>query len=1463
MPTRFICIFYVTMLCAQQPSASSRGVEMLISKAQALEARGRVDLAAQTWQQLLMINPNQLEALAGLARVARSQGKVAESEQYLNRLRTLNPANPVIVEIESLSAEKKRRSPDLEEASRLAASGQNEKAVAAYKRAFGAKVPPDLIVPFYETLAATPTGWEQATEALDQALRANPTSDRYRLSLGRLYTYRPATRMKGLALLQQVSGQFAPEAHLAWRRALEWENGSARSASSLGEYLTRYPEPEIELLAKRLPPVSSPSGTGGQDLRKAYLALKSQEPLEAERLFGDALAKNPKQVNALTGLGFVRMKQKDFAGALKNFEAAQAAGPDSRAIRDAIKEAKFWLTMQNGDEALRAGQSGEAAGYFQKALNGRPGDPAAMEGYAGALMQHGEYAAALPILERLVKEDPSRSENWKNLIIVTRYTAGPQAALALVSKIPANSTAKLNGDLEYLAALAEYQQLAGRGSEARRTFAQVIGVAEKTQTALAPDLCLQLAGLYLSFDSATSAVKLYHSALVAAPTNLDAWEGFLLASNRAKLFAPALKTLETLPGSVHEAAQARPSFLRAVAALETSVGDLALADSLLTRALTLETTEGKEPSFYTQVQIAQLRLEQGKAQEASSRFSDLAQGFPENGDIWKGLVMALQKSGSFDQALEAVHRVPATAASALAGDPDYIASLASLYRETNSTEEAAAFLQDATKRFAAEGRSIPPSLTIQLGWLLLDHPGRERDLFVLLRNARTRTDLKPEERRAINDIWTTWFIRSADASIKNGDSARAVSVLESGIRMLPAEHRLQRALGATLLAAGDPRRATSVYKAAGLQGATAPEYLAAVGASAAAGEDRIAHAWLKEALTKFPSDTELLSLAGKQAAAKGDFKKAEGFWQLALKQLQNKTQENVAESLRTGENPIRDLKLSDSTDQAGAILLSSAGSTIAPLSESAGTLRYRLPWNAEPSTTQPGSHSTDPAILADKDNHSSQRANRLIARLNTPPDATSPQTGSELQTVPFETPSAPARLLVTATKDVAPQMLASVQGRETKADLKAPPLEDSQLKSLSALEPPPSRERVTPSADLAALLEPTLPVVVAPSERDQILDQIKAVENRNSPYLGIGGNVVSRSGQAGFERMMLQESTFESSTVLRGDLRASLIGRSVFADASTPNGLSTDRYGLLPQGDTFNAPSVNGFGAEAQLSGKTFGLRVGTTPQGFPIRNILGGFRFRPGNGPITLTVDRDSVKDTILAYAGAQDPVSHRIWGGVMANSASATGNFGNEKSGAYFNLGFQYITGQAVQTNNRVDGTLGTYWRLVHTSVGSLSAGVNLFAMHYEKNLRYFTLGQGGYFSPQRFFLFNVPVTWSGRAKRIDYVVATSVGAQSFMEQASPYFPLDTLIQGKAGPYYPELSSSGLSYNFDFRAAYQIAENWFLVGYANVNNARFYSQQSAGISIRYSFGARPLGADLSIPSVPDWRGRQPFGLP
>jgi cellulose synthase operon protein C len=256
---------------------------------------------------------------------------------------------------------------------------------------------------------------------------------------------------------------------------------------------------------------------------------------------------------------------------------------------------------------------------------------------------------------------------------------------------------------------------------------------------------------------------------------------------------------------------------------------------------------------------------------------------------------------------------------------------------------------------------------------------------------------------------------------------------------------------------------------------------------------------------------------------------------------------------------------------------------------------------------------------------------------------------------------------------------------------------------------------------------------------------------------------------------------------------------------------------------------------------------------------VIAGFRFQPGNGPFTLLLERDNVKDTMLSYAGVRDPQSGQVWGGVMANSASLLGHWGDDKSGFYASAGYQALNGRNVTSNRALNGNFGTYFKVASSTEGNLTVGLNFSAMHYDKNLRYFTLGQGGYFSPQQYYLFNVPFRWSGTYHhRLQYVVGGSLGLQHFEEDA-PGSLVDAALQGKKAGLY---ASTGANFNFESQLNYQVAPHWLIGSWVNANNARNYVSYSAGLFVKYTFQARPLSFDNPVTSVPDWRGQQPFTL-
>jgi hypothetical protein len=272
----------------------------------------------------------------------------------------------------------------------------------------------------------------------------------------------------------------------------------------------------------------------------------------------------------------------------------------------------------------------------------------------------------------------------------------------------------------------------------------------------------------------------------------------------------------------------------------------------------------------------------------------------------------------------------------------------------------------------------------------------------------------------------------------------------------------------------------------------------------------------------------------------------------------------------------------------------------------------------------------------------------------------------------------------------------------------------------------------------------------------------------------------------------------------------------------------------------------SGVGGEFQMTTKNIGLAVGYTPYGFLVNNFTGHGQWRPFGGHVSLFADRDSVKDTQLSYAGLRDPgtisavYDGNIWGGVVATGGGLRFDVGNEKSGLYVTGDGSQLTGYHVLDNVKYEGSMGAYFRVKQfPGYGSLNVGATFFGMHYDYNERGMTYGQGGYFSPNVYFLAAVPITYTGYYKTdFHYTINGSVGVQTFQEAAAPYYPLDLALQTSSNnPYYPLNSNTGLNYAVDAQGSYRIADHWYVGAFVTGNNTNNYNTVSGGFFVRYLF--------------------------
>ena len=104
-----LCLSSASAQTSNQTGKESQAEKDLISKAEALESRGRPDIAVQVWQQILAADPNNAEALAGVARDYRLSGNSTASDEALDKLRKINPADPNIGRIQTLTSNKSAR----------------------------------------------------------------------------------------------------------------------------------------------------------------------------------------------------------------------------------------------------------------------------------------------------------------------------------------------------------------------------------------------------------------------------------------------------------------------------------------------------------------------------------------------------------------------------------------------------------------------------------------------------------------------------------------------------------------------------------------------------------------------------------------------------------------------------------------------------------------------------------------------------------------------------------------------------------------------------------------------------------------------------------------------------------------------------------------------------------------------------------------------------------------------------------------------------------------------------------------------------------------------------------------------------------------------------------------------------------------------------------------------------------
>ena len=1528
--TRTLAILLMAIFVAISAAAQTQGIDILLSKARSLEARGRMDLAAQNWHQVLLANPNQVEALAGLARYAKENGQAAEERDYIGRLKKINPKDPEIAAIEKMRVITPQERDRLNEAGRLAMQRKPDEAMKIYREVFGNEPPSGKWAePYYETEAASSGGREKAIAQLRSLCASDRNNEIYHFWLGRVLVNDAKTRMEGLQKLESLHDPGAVEqARTVWRQALLWEKENPAVLSSVNAYLQRYPDQELQNVQKSLQQKQEHLEEEASKAR-GFQALQGKDLATAEQKFEDVLRRSPDDANAVAGLAFVRLNQKRFDDAVTLFVRARALSPKRADVRDGYETAKFWSLMQRGSAALQQNQPEVATAAYQEALALHPRDEQAMlglaqadvrekklpdaesqftqvlnqspnntdaitglaflrvqqkqfdqaaelfdkarkllpnrpnieqaykdakywsfmqhgaqeldrgradaaisdyrqalairpaavdglQGLAGAAERGGNYAEAAQAYQQLTSINPADTQNWLGLMRVQIAGKDAKGAIATAQRIPPTIKSLVETRPDYLSQLALEYFKANQPEQGKQMLERAMAGATSSEPEHAVNARLEIASTLVKDGEPDRAIEIYRQTTQLHPKNAIAWEGLIGAYSQQRDYAHAKSAVGSMPRDVFNAAAEKSGFLNSVAAVYSADGDCSRAEQLLSRSFSLDRAAGRPPDENAQLLLADIwRREQNYA-KAGQAYREVISRDPNSADAWQGYVTVLHEQHDERALVSESQRMPRAVRAQLERNPGFLVLLAGAQSTLGHNAEGLQLLQQARQEYVSQNQTPPTDLDLQIAWAMLNDQRSDPRLF--LQKVKSRSDLTDKQHEAIDEIWSTWSVRMADEAMKDKKPERAISVLMEAQRDLPRDPKIYATLASVYARRHDYQKAMSVYESWGMKGAEPGDYRAAAGTALAWHKDQLLDLYLNEGLQAYPDDPALLEMKGKLTIAHGNYKQGQIYLKSALRAAKNPAAQR--ESF-TGRNSSLD-RLRSESDGGGSVS-SSVSTSQVPGCRPA--ISYVRPQHARLILASAGE--------TDQDNASQPQSGQTPAN-QTPPSQNPADQNPTNQNPANQAPANQAPANQAAPIQTTPTQPAPTETAPTQNNPE-PTNGDPVLKS---------RNSVTAQS--------------SPEQQERLQDEIDVVQNRNTPYADMGTTGTGRAGDPGIDRLIVIDGFGGASAVGGNTVRLSLDAHGLYLFSGTPNGASKSRFGTLAPGATFGQQSTGGMTGELQLSTSTFGLDFGATPHGFPIQNVTGGLRFRPLNGPFTFTAIRDSVKDSMLSYAGVRDPGTGIIWGGVASNTGIVQFDHKNKHAGGYANVTYSYLTGMNVPTNWSASGTAGFY---IVVAKG-LSVGLGATGMHYDKNLSYFSLGQGGYFSPQRYGLAAIPISWFSRHERFEYEIRASLGAQYIGQDASQYFPTRLNTTPPNLGFYASTTDVGPNYSFLGRLGYRIAPHAYFETFATASNARNYATQTVGFSLKIMVHPLPTHTDLHVDSVPDWKGNQPFGI-
>lgn len=1459
-------MFGLLATLAAAGGAQEDPVKVLVDQGKYWQARGRADRAAESWQKILRLDPNQPEALYGMGVSELEAGRADSARSYLDRLNRVQPNSALSKQLaQSIQRGSAGTRQQVEQARELARSGQPEEAVKRYEQAAGGAVPQgDLALEYYQTLGGTAQGWEQARRGLEQIARNNPADARAQLALAQHLTYRDATRRDGIRQLETLATRpdVGAQAAEGWRRALNWLGGRPADAPYYQAWLATHPDDatiRAKLDAITRQGETERAATPAADplravVQQGFAALNAGDQVRAAERFQSVLTQRPNDADALGGMGVLRLKQEKFAEANDFLERAARNGAGTR-YRQAQNSAQYWLLVQQATAAREAGNRAQARQLLERAVRLDASETSAQVALADLLAEDRQYAQAEAAYRRVLQRQPDNPDATRGLVSVLTAQNKSTEALALVERMTPTQRDKVGsvGRLRADQARAQARQAlqAGDVASARRLLEDAMA-ADPTN----PWVRLDVARNYVAMGMPEQARTVMDNLLASAPNNVEALYASALLASETSAWQRGLDLLEQIPAAQRTADMGtlqRRLWVHAEAARASGLA-----------------TAGQQVAALNVLQQAE-RFAQGDPELTGA----LAQGYADAGDDQRAL--SLMRGAMSRSVLPDVGTQLQYAGILLKTRQDM--ELAGLLRQLASAQMTTQQRRDyddvRVAYIVRQADALTEAGDLVAAYDMLAPALSERGGSSAVRASLARMYAQAGENKQALDIYQSVLAREPNnldlrlAAIGTATAAKefrwAEQALQPALQQSPNSATVLTAAGRLYRAQGKNARAEQYFRQAVAAESAAGTALASGTRAPGSGFDRVP----PNPFVGMPGQRQASQLPPPGSAAP----------YAAVPQMATANVPSAQPQM--GMMPVAAtlpgqpyVPMPVSAGQTGA-MPGYAGQAAMPMQ--APSAYY--PAAARGKTTTAARGKT-PATVP--------QAYPQPAYAQAPgyPRPGSPQ--GTYQQPGYQQPAAqgyappPAYAQNAAAQ---PPGYASPQGYAQNAPAQQPGYASPQAYASAAPAQPAAPQPYGAQSRLPWLADAddTQPRTGPRTA----LDELREIEQQRTTTLAGGPMLRGRNGDSGMSQLTELQVVAEGKKAV-GD--GKLIGRvtPVALDAGNLGGdyNSASRFGGGPLAYTvpatgnnlFNqrlpstsAGSQSAFGVALGLAyeSERFNLDVGSTPLGFRYTDVTAGGRV---NFPLTqrstlaLSGSRRPVTDSLLSYAGAQDQRTGVTWGGVMQSGGRADLGWDDGFFGIYGYGGYSVLAGHEVERNNKWEGGGGFYMRLLDDEAQRLMSGINFTSMGYSENLRYFTVGHGGYFSPQTYFAVTVPLALSGRSGRMAYHVRGALGIQAFREDDADYFPTNPGAQAAANSavavansqgltnqtsaVYPGQSKTGLAYNLVGSVEYQAAQQLFVGGTLGLDNARDYRQWYAGVYVRYAL--QKQNGLIAFPPVP-----------